>query len=508
MKAYSYIRFSTPEQSQGDSKRRQTDLAADYVKRHGLTLDTDLSMTDLGISAFKGKNLEETAALGAFRKAVADGLVERGSVLLVESLDRISRQNQRIGLRILEDIVLAGVDVVTLNDGKRWDKTAIDGFDLMMAFMMLFRAHEESSTKSKRNKAAWETKRTGMAAGKVASARTHAWLDVQGDASKHGDGKAKFKLNADKVKIVRRIFAEFNSGKGVTQITTDLNRDKIATWGGGKCWWSIYVRKILESRAVLGEHTPKIAGIPQAPIAGYFPAVVDETVWGAAAARRAANNYQQVSTPKVSNILSRLAVCPKCGQRMTRVTKPSAAGTIAYLVCAQAKHAAKCQYRTVRCDVIESTLKGWDGAIPRRDVGLTDAIKNAEGAVEGLESQIENLVDAIAGGNNNKKLAERLAAYESDLDKVNANLAALTAKAGESDSRVLKRRADMLKAALHSKTLDVEKVNLILREMLTQVVVDYVRDELVMTWKHDGVTRLNIITAETEFKNFTRKARA
>jgi len=90
-KAYSYVRFSTAEQAAGDSRRRQTDLAADYVKRHGLTLDIELNMRDLGVSAFKGKNLEETAALGAFRRGIEDGMVEPGSVLLVESLDRISR---------------------------------------------------------------------------------------------------------------------------------------------------------------------------------------------------------------------------------------------------------------------------------------------------------------------------------------------------------------------------------------------------------------------------------
>jgi hypothetical protein len=37
--AYSYIRFSTPEQEKGDSLRRQEKDAEDYAKKHGLTLD-------------------------------------------------------------------------------------------------------------------------------------------------------------------------------------------------------------------------------------------------------------------------------------------------------------------------------------------------------------------------------------------------------------------------------------------------------------------------------------
>lgn len=41
-KAYSYVRFSTPEQELGDSQRRQIDKAAKYAQDHGLELDACL----------------------------------------------------------------------------------------------------------------------------------------------------------------------------------------------------------------------------------------------------------------------------------------------------------------------------------------------------------------------------------------------------------------------------------------------------------------------------------
>ncbi|KVR83488.1 recombinase family protein [Burkholderia vietnamiensis] len=50
MKAYSYLRFSTPEQAQGDSFRRQTALAEAYAQQHGLELDTTLRFADEGVS--------------------------------------------------------------------------------------------------------------------------------------------------------------------------------------------------------------------------------------------------------------------------------------------------------------------------------------------------------------------------------------------------------------------------------------------------------------------------
>src|ERR1700758_3473375 len=51
-RAYSYIRFSSPEQAKGDSLRRQTEAAEAYAKERGLSLDSSLTFRDLGISAF------------------------------------------------------------------------------------------------------------------------------------------------------------------------------------------------------------------------------------------------------------------------------------------------------------------------------------------------------------------------------------------------------------------------------------------------------------------------
>ena len=116
-RAYSYLRFSTPDQQRGDSFRRQTAAADAYVLKRGMTLDTELTFNDLGVSAYRGRN-SETGRLGDFLQAVEDGAVPAGSFLLVESLDRISRQAARRALRVLEDIVDRDI-TVTLNDERR-----------------------------------------------------------------------------------------------------------------------------------------------------------------------------------------------------------------------------------------------------------------------------------------------------------------------------------------------------------------------------------------------------
>src|SRR5262249_43539901 len=89
-KTYSYIRFSTPEKASGDSHRRQAELSNRYAEEQVLNLDTFLSLCDLGVSGFTGENRRK-GALALFLKAVETGKVPAGSFLLVESLDRLSR---------------------------------------------------------------------------------------------------------------------------------------------------------------------------------------------------------------------------------------------------------------------------------------------------------------------------------------------------------------------------------------------------------------------------------
>jgi DNA invertase Pin-like site-specific DNA recombinase len=88
-RAYSYLRFSTPEQERGDSLRRQTSMAEAYADKHGLELDAR-SYRDLGVPAFRGANAD-TGMLGEFLELVRAKEIAPGSYLLVESMDRLSR---------------------------------------------------------------------------------------------------------------------------------------------------------------------------------------------------------------------------------------------------------------------------------------------------------------------------------------------------------------------------------------------------------------------------------
>ena len=86
--AYSYIRFSSAEQSLGDSKRRQVEKTIEYCNQNNLNLSND-TFYDEGISGFRGKN-KIIGELARFLNLCKSNKIQSGSYLLCEHIDRIS----------------------------------------------------------------------------------------------------------------------------------------------------------------------------------------------------------------------------------------------------------------------------------------------------------------------------------------------------------------------------------------------------------------------------------
>jgi hypothetical protein len=112
--AYSYLRFSSPQQADGDSLRRQTESREKWLTAHpGIPLDTSLVLEDRGRSAFRRKDWD-TYALAEFLRHVESGRVAAGSYLLVENLDRLSREHVRTGVKLFIGLLDHKINIVTL----------------------------------------------------------------------------------------------------------------------------------------------------------------------------------------------------------------------------------------------------------------------------------------------------------------------------------------------------------------------------------------------------------
>jgi DNA invertase Pin-like site-specific DNA recombinase len=184
----SYLRFSSDEQKHGDSQRRQLELSERWAKKNGLTITERLD--DLGISAFTGANSKE-GKLAGFLKLVETGKIPKGSILLVEQLDRISRMAIEDSISLFLDIIRAGITVVITSTGERFEKGKLDQMKFMLAVMKFSTANDESAKKSFRLGEAWKEKRqSAIESKKPLTSCLPAWLKIEGGkVGKNGTGK-------------------------------------------------------------------------------------------------------------------------------------------------------------------------------------------------------------------------------------------------------------------------------------------------------------------------------
>jgi DNA invertase Pin-like site-specific DNA recombinase len=304
--AYSYIRFSTPEQRKGDSLRRQLQATREWCERHKVRLDDSTTFKDLGKSAFTGEHRKnpDRNALAAFLKLVESGKIPKGSFLVIENLDRLTREDERAALRLWMDLLDAGVNIVQLSPETVFRHEKSDMIDIMRAIIELSRGHGESQRKSERNGGSWKNKvecarkgekqpprRRDSRVSEAISDRLPAWVEVV---------YGKKVLIPERAAIVKYIF-QLAVTLGVTAIVKRLTDEEVPAFGdreqyeddegnlrwrakeggrlGSGSWTRSYVADILTDERAVGRYQPRDKdGKPDGPvIEGYFPAAVTPT---------------------------------------------------------------------------------------------------------------------------------------------------------------------------------------------------------------------------------------
>jgi DNA invertase Pin-like site-specific DNA recombinase len=340
--AYSYIRFSSTAQKDGDSLDRQLKLVNGWVQRHGLALDTSLTLHDLGYSAYKRRNLEK-GALGVFMAQVAKGRIKPGSFLLVESLDRISRTKPYDALKLFQSIIDAGITIVTMLDEKVYSRESIDKSigSLTDSINIMARAHDESATKSDRVTRSWEKRREkARTGGMKLTQKCPRWLKLS-------DDRTEYVVIPEAAAVVERIFKMIIEGHGTQMIEYTFNREKVPTFGRKKLWNRNAILKIINNRWVLGEYQPMLVKgttrIPAGdPINDYYPRIISDEIYRTArhvmdAKRRVAKGRKGNT---IGNLLTGLCKCGYCGGPVVFIDKGQKSGP--YLICSHAKMGDEC----------------------------------------------------------------------------------------------------------------------------------------------------------------------
>lgn len=351
-KAYSYIRFSTPKQAQGDSYRRQLELATEYCQKHQLQL-SDKALEDFGVSAYRGSN-RTNGALGRFIDAVKDGKIKEGSYLLVESVDRLSRQAIEDALRQFLEMIGLGIVIVTLIDGRVYKSGAVDITSLLVSIVSMARANDESKTKSKRSREAWENGRKHARENNqvMKNSRLPSWLKLE---------EGKIMPIPERTAVVNEMFELAKSGCGYEQIAKIFLEKGYKTFGKEADWRPAGIQAVIKSESVIGVFQPHEIKdgkrIPEGgPIWGYYPAIVEPMLFNEVKHLINQRNNHSGSYRKgtYNNLFSGILRC-QCGESLRYQNKGRAGSPRNYLVCPK-QNITGCNLPNMLYDKVEPQL--------------------------------------------------------------------------------------------------------------------------------------------------------
>lgn len=495
---YSYLRFSLATQANGASLQRQNEAAARWLETKArdkphegpYILNTKLKLEDLGVSAYRGKNATE-GALSAFLRAVDKGDVKRGSYLLVENLDRLSREQVTIALGLFLSIIGRDITIVTLVDGQEYSQATLQAnpYPIIMSIITMIRAHDESALKALRVADAWKRKRqAAIETGKALSKQCPAWLSVEGALD---DKERKYVPIAERVEVVQWIFAKIAAGWGQGRIAADLTRRGVKPWGSGRKqprgmrWHDSYIMIISKNRAVLGElqlytGDGKSRREPVGdPIPNYYPAIISPELFAKVQTvrqNRRINGFVGRVGINVSNLFQGLVYDMASGERCLYISHSKTSNWQYLTPPARTKDQRGWNYHEFESMFLaHCRLINWSDLFESSD---QEAVANAEREVEAARKQlmqIQTLItrytDAIGNATDVQSLVGKLRSLEQDRERAQA---ALTLANDAFGNAVAQREALQTDAAriklLASGKLDSADARLSLRQEIRRVV--------------------------------------
>jgi DNA invertase Pin-like site-specific DNA recombinase len=452
-RAFSYLRMSTTTQLAGDSLRRQLTAAREYAQRHDLDLQEEDQLRAIGVSAFKGANVAEGTALGEFMAAVRAGRVPPGSVLLVEDLDRLSRQAILKSVGLLVELLTSDINIATLSNGRTYTAASNSG-DLILSIISMERAHDESRMKQVRSLAVWKNKRDGARA-RPLTAVAPKWLRLSTDRS-------HFEVIKERATIVRRIFEESASGLGIFTIAERLNRGGVRPFGGtrgpGRGWHCSYISKILSNRAVLGEMQPcecidKRHRRPVGePVKDYYPRILtDELFFRARAGLNQRRGGGGRKGANVANIFAGgMLRCAYCKFGMVRENKGRKGGRASFR-CGCVRIGIECTRTRWSCDDLEASFLSFVS-----EVDLASIISDDHGKGTEIEHRIVALRGKLAELDLLRDRTFEMLQKTTDTDYVAKRLSELKVQRTSIENDL--HAAEAEKAGLESSRLDVEEM--------------------------------------------------
>lgn len=411
---YSYRRFSNLRQEKGRSLARQKKLTAEIAEKFDLSLNDDFLMTDKGLSAFHGHH-KSKGALGVFLAAVENKMVKPGSVLIVESLDRLSREQPYVAQATLAALVSADITVVTATDEKIYSKETMAKDPLgtmIMSVLEMIRAHNESLVKTERSVDFIHSEILKHENGEVADVAGAIPFWISRKPSPDKKIKAGFELNEHESTIRLLIDMYHVQGKGLRTISRELHSLGIKAPKGGDVWGVSTLSSIFSNAALCGRHEFKLEYLKDGKkqketytLDSYYPEVmtIDEFESMEALKKRRSGAQKGDKSNKGGLVYlltdyGEKSFCAKCGSSIGSQPQRQKYRIRRRLHCSKHKETENCCKSIVQ-DHIEdaflvSVARHIDYNLINTQVKPEDIIRNSE-RLSDIDNEMGNVLDMI-----------------------------------------------------------------------------------------------------------------
>ena len=300
---------------------------------------------DGGLSAFSGRN-RKVGALGRIVEQVKAGLWPRGTKLMLEAVDRLTRENGYDAEARVRELLDLGIIIVVASGEYVYSADRFrDPYDGTMAAtqlkLLLDMAHRESLQKSDRVKSARQKERKAIM--KAATTGQHhvvskicpGWFMADREANRY----IPIPPRVETLNMMFRLAVNENLGRqAIARRLNEAGREPFTRSGQGltlnpdkkcheaKSWSELMVRNLLGDQRVIGYVIPHERNVttggkrkPVGEAVKAYPSVVDEELFYAAqqsrAIRRRGNNNfdKRPLSTRIANLYAGIAVCGKCG---------------------------------------------------------------------------------------------------------------------------------------------------------------------------------------------------
>lgn len=394
-KAYLYARVSGKDQIYGQGLDRQHDLAKQFLLNHPEYELTQI-IEDQGISGWSGANIREHSSLGQFLHRVESGKIQKGSMLLLESTDRLSRQGIKKGQRLFDRFFDAGLSIGLIKFGLIIDAESSDDItSSLIVSVSLYLGQLESAQKSARIRSAFDAKRIQARTNNTKFSKIcHPWLELVGN---------EYQVKAEDAKIINGLFEMKLKGVGVSSIVNHYN--KSGQLLNNKRLSITSIRGYLQTIAVIGDFQPFTARLNDEGkrirvkdgniINNYYPQIITDELFNAVQ-QTFKPELANVQRSKIKNVFAGIIRCPSCGASMNYFS----ATVREYLRCANSqKSNGLCEQKSIRYDLFSPQLIAIFNMLNYGELngsGENDYTKSLS-----IQTKIDNVTDKIQALVNN-----------------------------------------------------------------------------------------------------------